>query len=169
MINLIPLPYKVGALALLVLAVAGFGYSKGSESVQRKWDAQKVADVLTIAADKDSRREISEAIDARSVKADAKIRALSSAITKGVPVYVDKASDSACIVPNGFVLIHDAAAIGAIPKAPGDTDGSASGVEISTVAETVTENYGAYAETRQRLIDLQDWVKQQGGLNGDGK
>lgn len=48
--NLIPLPYRILAIALLVAAVWGHGYLKGSESGQEKLD--KVTDQIQSERDK---------------------------------------------------------------------------------------------------------------------
>lgn len=43
MINLIPLPYKLGILGLFSAALFAFGCMAGKSHVQAKWDAQRAA------------------------------------------------------------------------------------------------------------------------------
>lgn len=162
MLGLIPTPYKLGGAILLAALFGWKMYSAGADSVQHKWDAQKAVALAAVAAAKERSAAISAAIDTRHLAEAERIRTVFKTINKEVKVYVDKTADSTCTVPSGFVRIHDAAAGGTLPEAPSSADAAPSGVEISTVAETVAENYGTYAEIRQRLIDLQDWVARQG-------
>lgn len=53
MISMIPLPYRILAVVLLVLGVATFSYSRGhahgGASIQQKWDADRVAMANNVA------------------------------------------------------------------------------------------------------------------------
>lgn len=53
MISMIPLPYRILALVILVLGVAAVsynrGHSHGSASVQQQWDADRVAMANNVA------------------------------------------------------------------------------------------------------------------------
>ena len=79
-----------------------------------------------------------------------------------VPVYVSRAGDRGCVVPAGFVRLHDSAASGTgLPDNPdpsGQLYDSPSGIALSTVASTVAENYGTCREEMTRFEGLQDWV-----------
>ena len=165
MLSLIPAPYKFAAGGLVLAVVGGLAYYKGSQAVHREWDAQKQADVVSLARLKDSQTVVSSQIDTRHQEVVERVRTVYKTITSEVKVYVPTTADSACIVPNGFVLLHDAAAKGDVPAPPGESDAAPAGVELSTVAATVAENYGTYAEIRQRLIDLQAWVTAQENIN----
>lgn len=131
MLNLIPLPYKVGGAVILLALFSWKVHSMGAASVQKEWDAQKVVDLAAVAIVKDRSKAVSEVIDKKHAEASAKIRTVYKIITKEVPVYVDKVADAACVVPDGFVLIHDAAASGEIPQPPSSTDAPPTNVEIS--------------------------------------
>lgn len=81
--------------------------------------------------------------------------------------FVSVAADSACVVPVGFIWLHDAAASGSsagIPASP--TPGAAvnadaaSGVALSQVAEVAVHNYSLAREWRVQLIAWQDWYGQ---------
>lgn len=65
-------------------------------------------------------------------------------IVKEVPVYVTKQDNAACTINTGFVRVHDAAVANQPPGPPADTDRAATGVALSTVGETVAENYTHY-------------------------
>lgn len=71
------------------------------------------------------------------------IRVKGDTIIQRVPVYVTKEADAACTVPVGFVRLHDAAAANLPPGDPGDADARDSGLALSAVAETVSDNYTA--------------------------
>lgn len=88
------------------------------------------------------------------------IRERGATIVREVPIYVP--SDAAPL-PGGFRLLHDAAALGAVPDAAGIPD--AAPVAAQDAASTVVDNYTTYHETAARLTALQDWVKQQQALN----
>jgi hypothetical protein len=81
-------------------------------------------------------------------------------ITKEIPVYVTPEADAACIVPLGFVRIHDAAAANTAPEpTTGNPDAPAAGVTLSAIAETVADNYTRYHALGAQLIGLQDYVR----------
>ncbi|UOF16464.1 hypothetical protein IEQ11_07385 [Lysobacter capsici] len=80
-------------------------------------------------------------------------------ITKEIPVYVTAKADAACVVPAGFVRIHDAAAANTAPDASaGDPDAPAAGLTLSAVADTVAGNYTTCHTIREQMIGLQDYI-----------
>ena len=82
-------------------------------------------------------------------------------IIQKVPEYITKESDAMCVVPNGFVVLHDSASKNEIPNTSSSSNGEASGVALSTVATTVVGNYTTCHEVREQLTSLQEWVKNQ--------
>jgi uncharacterized coiled-coil protein SlyX len=80
-------------------------------------------------------------------------------IVKEIPVYVTKDSDAKCTIPTGFVRLHDRAANGD-PGATGSAHDAPSGVDLSTVAQTVTGNYLTCRKTAEQLTALQEWVRE---------
>lgn len=164
---MIPLKFKLIASALAFLLIIIFAYRQGANAVQAEWDIQKAAAIAAASEIKDKRNAVSNKIDAEHAKASESTRVIFKTITKEVPVYVTKAADSSCVVTNGFVLLHDAAAKGSVPGAASESNDAPAGIDLSTVAETITENYGTYAEVRQRLIDLQNWVIEQEAINAE--
>jgi hypothetical protein len=77
-----------------------------------------------------------------------------------VPRYVTPKSAARCVVPRGFVRLHDSAASGlpAVSLAAGQSDDDATGLGLTAVAGAVTANYGVCRAIRRQLIDLQDWI-----------
>jgi len=160
-LSLIPLPYRLLALALLAVACAGFGWVKGASHVQEKWSAandDQAARVVTIQAKQAAAtiQVVTEYVDRVQI-----VRQRGADIIKEVPIYVTKESDAGCVIPRGFVRLHDAAADGGILGAPGDTDAAPAGIALSTVAGTVTRNYQRCYENAAELTGLQQWVRAQ--------
>lgn len=82
-------------------------------------------------------------------------------IIQKVPEYISKTSDAKCDVPNGFVVLHNSAVKNEVPNTTREFNEESSGVELSTVAKTVTGNYTTCNEVREQLKSLQDWVSAQ--------
>jgi hypothetical protein len=77
-----------------------------------------------------------------------------------VPRYVTPLADSRCIVPHGFVLHHDAAAAGraaALPEGPGELVDADSGIALSAVERTVSENYEACHDAIAEVTEWRRW------------
>lgn len=98
------------------------------------------------------------------VPAAAHIKTVTQTIIQRVPVYVTQKDDAACRINNGFVRLHDAAAKGEVPGGPAGDDGSDSGVKLSTVASTVSENYGTCHLALMRWKEWQDWYTAEKAL-----
>ena len=150
----------IGAAAILALSLWWFGqhyYNKGHLAAEV--EAQNAAIAINTEQPK-----IIERLRTIYVPAEAKIKTITQTVIKEVPVYVTKHDDSACVINNGFVRVHDAAATGELPGGPTGTDGEASPVKLSTVAETVTGNYGTCHIAMSRLTEWQDWYRQNKAL-----
>lgn len=94
-----------------------------------------------------------------------KVHQAGASLIKEVPIYVTKTADDACVVADGFVRVHDAGAAN-LPLAAGPsvTDGSASGVALSTVAASVVDNYSQCHANAEQLRALQQWVRESQAL-----
>jgi hypothetical protein len=62
--------------------------------------------------------------------------------------------------------VLNAAAVGtaslpALPDTAGQSDDSPSGLDLSEVVSVVADNYGAYHEVADQLVQLQDWTTEQ--------
>jgi hypothetical protein len=64
----------------------------------------------------------------------------------------------ACPLPDEWRVLHDAAATGTAPAAPGGPDGAPTGAQEA--ADTVAENYGQYHDVADQLRQLQQWVRE---------
>ncbi|MGA4418658.1 hypothetical protein ACI2UY_00590 [Ralstonia nicotianae] len=91
------------------------------------------------------------------------IRLKGDTIIKEIPRYVPIQADASCVVPRGFVRLHDAAAAGAVPDpGAGDADAAPSGVALSAVAGTVADNYTDSHANSEQLTALQQLLRDQG-------
>lgn len=153
----------LGAAMLIV----GFGSGWTVRDWKAGADATRAAKAETKAAVRVIYRERAQAdvtsrVGAAAAKAQIEIRYRTETLIKEVPVYVTVEADRQCVVPVGFVRLHDAAAAGsAIPEPAGVADDAPSGVALSAIAATVAGNYGDYQAVSRQLTDLQDWVRQQ--------
>lgn len=150
-------PLKVVAILVLVFGV----YMEGGITNQDKWEA-KVAEVKLEAAQKETAAaETTVKVVTKYVKQIQVVKETGDVIIKEIPTYITKVDDSKCVVPNGFVLLHDSASRNEVPDTTRAPDEGASKVKISGVAETVIDNYTTYYQVSEQLKSLQQWVKEQ--------
>ena len=65
-------------------------------------------------------------------------------------------------LPGGFRVLHDAAALGQIPRTPTGADAtSAAPVPVTTATETIASNYSACRLNAEQLASLQEWATRQ--------
>lgn len=107
--------------------------------------------------------EITEDVGRKSAEREAGVRTITRTLIEKVPVYVTAEADRNAVVPVGFVRLHDAAAAGtpAVPFGAGESADTPSGLALSAVASTVTDNYGQCLAWRSQVIGWQDWYAQQ--------
>jgi hypothetical protein len=86
------------------------------------------------------------------------IRVKTVTLIREVPTYVSPLADSRCVVPVGFVRLHDDAVGGAVPNpapaaagAVGGLVDEPSGVALSAIGSVVAENYGYAHELEQQV------------------
>lgn len=157
-------PYFILIVIGWTLGVSGGSFWYGYSSANDKCEAKKIENMLnsyqnTIVAER-KQVEISQNIDKRHQKAVNQIKTVTKVVTKEVPKYVNTANSGECFIPNGFVLVHDAAAMSTTLPPTSISDGEASGIALTQIAETVVDNYGSCNEIRQQLISLQEWVNE---------
>lgn len=93
----------------------------------------------------------------------AEIRYVTKEVIKNVPVYINRKADSGCSVPVGAVRLLSSAASGVppVPNASGQSNDAPAGIELSSVVGAAVEDIGTCRGSRQALIDLQNWIKEQ--------
>lgn len=150
----------LGAVPLVCCLLFALGFVKGSSSAQAK--AKAIAHKQLAQAFEQGKalgvvrdRIVTEYVDRVQV-----IEKQGSTIIKEVPVYVSAAADRACVVPVGFVRLHDAAAGGLpAPGSAGPADAAPSGVALSAVTGTVAGNYTACNANAEQLSNLQAYLQ----------
>ena len=158
--NLIAWPYRLLALALLGIALFGFGWLKGANHVQGQWDAATVAQQQARAQVQIRQAEATVKVVTQYVDRIQVVREKGDTLIQEIPVYVPVQADAACTVHRGFVSLHDAAAAGELPQPTRDADAPAEGLALSAVAAAVVTNYQTCHENAEQLKALQDWIRQ---------
>lgn len=146
----------LAAVAVIAGLIFALGWVMGSGNEQGKAKAieheqlrQAFDQGRALGAVRD--RVVTEYVDRVKV-----IRERGQTIIKEVPVYVSEAADRACVIPAGFVRLHDATALGMpAPGSAGPADAAPSGVALSAVTGTVAGNYTACHENAEQLSKLQ--------------
>ena len=158
--SVIPWPYRLLALAALGLALVGFGWVKGAGHVQAQWDAAVQQQALQATAVREEQAQATVEVITEYVDRVRVVREKGDTIIKEVPVYVPVQADAACTINRGFVRLHDAAAVGALPEPARDTDAAAASIALSAVAGTVATNYQTCHDNAEQLRALQSWVRE---------
>ena len=158
--SVIPWPYRLLALTALGIALVGFGWIKGANHVQARWDAAIQQQALQAAAIRERQAQATVKVVTQYVDRVRVVREKGDTIIKEVPIYVPVQADAACTINRGFVRLHDAAAAGELPKPARDADAAAAGIALSAVARTVAANYQSCHENAEQLRALQAWVRE---------
>ncbi|KAG0164413.1 hypothetical protein DFQ28_005150 [Apophysomyces sp. BC1034] len=159
--KVVPWPCRLLALAVLAAALVAFGWVKGAGHVQAAWDAAVVKQSLTTARVQQRQADATVQVVTKYVDRVQVVREKGADIIKEVPVYVTREADAACVLPRGFVRLHDAAAANEIPGPAGSADAAPAGITLSTAAATVADNYKRCNENAAALTALQEWVRKQ--------
>ena len=152
---LIPLPYKILAVVLIVGGAFGAGYKKGiaqgEVEIQR---ASNEAEQLAIALKKEQQM-IREVVKVEYVDKITKIKEKEIKIVEAAGEKVPGQYD----LSNGWVHAHNA---GASPKIDLDmdlaADSTSSFVRDNVALQTVVENYSICLQNAQQLTSLQKYL-----------
>ncbi|NWK44873.1 hypothetical protein [Ralstonia pickettii] len=154
---------RAAVIVALLASVAGLAWWATASyyaAVQRADQAEATAASLRKQLDnaKAATVTVTQYVDRERV-----IRLKGDTIIKEVPRYVPAQADAACVVPRGFVRLHDAAAAGTVPNPDtGNADAAPAGVALSAVANTVAANYTDCHVDAARLSSLQQTLRDQG-------
>lgn len=107
------------AILALLLAFEWWVYSKGQESTQRKWDAQKAELQAAHYAEVERLQAVNRQVEVRYMDRVRTVQGKTQTIVKEVPRYVTQIDDSRCTIPPGFISLLNAAAQGRVPEAGG--------------------------------------------------
>lgn len=157
--------YVLIALAV-VIALLVLGKCQFDRGVKHEQAAQ--AERLKKAEKAVAKREVKAEKITSEVKADVtekqiEYRTVTKTLVKEVPKYVTVQADAKCVVPAGFVSLHDSAASGtpSLPVGAGRSLDAPSGVELSAVAETLVTNYGTAYQWRAEAEGWRRWYAEQ--------
>jgi hypothetical protein len=144
---------------ILAVALAGGGFFAGWRVHDWRDGAEAAKAERYVVQVVQKQAAATQAVAVRQRAAQDRVRVVTRTITREIPVYVTTKANAGCVVPDGFRLLHDAAAAGVPPAAEpaGESADAPSGVALSAVADTVTQNYGICHETAERLKGWQDW------------
>lgn len=151
------LQFRVAAIVLLMFGI----FMEGGISNQEKWEAKVAEAKLEMAKKETASAEASVKIVTKYVTVDRIVKEKGDAILKEIPKFISANADAQCVVPNGFVVLHDSASRNEVPDSTRGVDEGASKVKLSGIAETVTTNYTTYYQVSEQLKALQEWVKEQ--------
>lgn len=160
-------PFSSLIKALSIVLVIASVYFYGSYSTEMQWRA--VAAKLQAEIDKKNvvSAQVTQKIVTKYVDKVKIVKEKGDVIIREVPKYISEKSDTECVIPKSFVMLHDSASKNEVPDSSGGIDGTPSTTKLSTVIETVAGNYTIYYETAEQLKALQEWVKQQEKIYND--
>lgn len=153
------------ALAIFLSSVSGLvGWKLRDADYQRhlKADARAALKASEGARATEAKNEETATDIGRQVEeAKTEVQIVTRTLIKEIPIHVTAQADAHCVVPLGFVRLHDAAATGdpAPSYATGESPDQASGTDLSTVAGTVIDNYGYTRELEAQVNGWIDWYE----------
>lgn len=151
------------ALAALIAASAGWGYTRGATAVQDRWEAAAVKQSLTASIVRQKQAEVTERVVTQYVDRVRAVQVAGDTVIREVPVYVPTQCDPDGRLPAGWRVQHDAAASGE-PADPARF-ADAAPVAPDAAAETVARNYLACRLNAEQLVALQAWVREQAAVS----
>ena len=153
---------KILGLILFVVAVFGYGYFKGSASVQQRWDAAIATQAVAASQTVIKQAKQTATIVTKYIQVKGEREVVTQTIEKEVVRYVDT-PHPACVVPVEFERLWDTAAHHDLPAPAGATDGLAqnadSGLTLATVLSAGTDYAAAYYALRDQHAALAEWVQ----------
>ena len=159
MLSLVPFPYRILAILALVAAVFGYGWVRGADHIQARWDAQVAKSNALI--DKIHIRQVEAAAKVVTQYVDRvqTITKQADTVYREVPVYVhDFAANADCRSTLGSVgvLVNAAESSSAVPPTPGGADAATS--TPTEVADWAIATVEACRKNSEQLIGLQSWI-----------
>lgn len=155
---MIPLPLNGKAVAAAVLVISLIAshliaWQRGANHVRAQWETERSQAVAQAAEVKVAQAQVTASVVTQYIDRVRVVRQKGDTIIKEVPTYVPT---TACPLPGGFRLLHDAAARGDDPGPAGGLDAPA--VPAQDLARTVIDNYTGCRDNAEQLSALQAWV-----------
>ena len=156
--------YKIIAAGLVLVSLITGAYFKGRYDVNQAWDKEKLIQEAKIKELEAKAAEVTVKVVTEYVYKDRIIKEKGDTIVKYVDKYITAEQDSACVLGNNIIRLHDAAANNEVPDTAGLTDESPSEVKISEYSRTVAENYNTCHGISNQLEHLIQWVQEQNAV-----
>jgi len=165
-IPLLPLPMKTfyRILFLLILLIGVFLEGVNYDTMKSKTELKASKEKIKVL--EKQLKDLSEATDKNFEKIVKKLQERGENIHEKVSKIVPKSADKQCVIPDDVRVLHnEAAGYWEIPNATRSTDGKSKEtktdkLELSELLETTFDNYNDCLVTREKLIALQNWVRE---------
>lgn len=148
----------------LVLGARSHWIGAGVKREQRAEAKRLEAAQAKVAMREEAAQKISNSVSVAIADALSKNHATTKVLIEKVPRYVTPAADSKCVVPAGFVRLHEVAAFGSTASVSGPPSGpvdTASGIPLSSVASVVAFNYGVAHDWKAEALGWRAWYAKQ--------
>lgn len=153
--------YRAIAVVLLFVGVLTYGYVKGISHEQNKqMAAQSANSAKSVRVSKDQ-NAVNAGTYKRLEETLTNLELRYQKLRKGIPGHVSK-TDHTCKLSTGWVLLHDAAASGAVPGPPTIAEANPSAVTaVEALEGAVIPNYQEYNRCREQVIEMNRWYEDQ--------
>jgi hypothetical protein len=152
---------RLGTIGVVMIGVGVVAWIKGNEHGTAKLTKYLLAEQVNIVTVTKFQNSVTQQFITEYVPREIIIKEKGDEVIREVPTYIREADNSACVIPNGFVLLHNAAAGAGLTGAPAESDRAASPFTLVDVALTVTENYTTCQLYRQRAWGWEEWYARQ--------
>lgn len=158
----------IGLAALVVVYfVRAHWIGQGVEQERKAEDASLKAAEARVAERERKAQDIAQRAQKALSDRQVQIQTVTRTLIEKVPTYVTAKADAGCVVPVGFVRLHDAAASGSpasLSSASGGPVEAPSGVALSAVTGTIAWNYGEALQWRAEAQSWRDWYVREKAL-----
>jgi hypothetical protein len=153
------IPPWIKWVVLVAVAAAAYAWGRfdGSAIQERKhlsYVAQQATKAVAVVKAQDKVADTTEGVVRERIIT---IKEKGDVIIKKIPVYIQAADSGKCSINNGFVRVHRASALNEPIGPPAESDRSASGISLATVAETDATNNTNHIACRQQVIGWQNF------------
>ena len=163
MFSLIPLPYKIIAVAAFLAVYGGICWFKGDSYGTQKLTEYQAAQMKEAVRIVTKQGEVTTQVVTKYVQVAAKTQATTQTIEKEVVKYAE--TNKTFTLDPEWRSLHDRAATNSVSSASAKPDDAArSPPSAAEAIATVTANYAACYRNYDKLVGLQDWVRQQAAV-----
>jgi hypothetical protein len=160
MLNLIPLPYRVVIIGVLLLSASIFCYVKGYDAASTSYKL-KIANLMggfenQVLSLKNINADISNKVVVKYVD---KINTIHEKEIQYVNV-AEKIVPSQFELSNGWVYLHDVSATNDDADTTRSSDATPSGIKDNEALTTIVNNYATCTQNANQLTALQNWISE---------